>query len=103
MNHELSPGRVGGREEEISHVSDGEVGGGVLQGLEEGGFCGDRVPDKAFVSWHNVRISEQPLRCREGCSHHSGLEGDGPVPLQWDSHGCVTTSNECLQSQATYG
>ena len=79
MNHELSPGRVGGRQEEISHVSDGEVGGGPApQGLEEGGFCGDRVPAKAFVSWHNVRISEQPLRCREGCSRHSGLEGDRP-------------------------
>lgn len=81
-------------------MSDGEVGGGpVPQGLEEGGFCGDRVPAKAFVSWHNVRISEQPLRC----SHHSGLEGDRPVRLQWDSHGHVATLNEGLQGQATYG
>lgn len=77
--------------------------GPILQGMEEGGFCRDRVPAKAFMSWCNVRVSEQPLRCREGCSHLSGLEGDRPVPLHPDSHGRAATSNEGLQGQATYG
>lgn len=78
-------------------------GGPVLQGMEEGGFCRDRVPAKAFVSWRNVRVSEQPLRCREGCGHLSGLEGDRPVPLHPDSHSHAATSNEGLQGRATYG
>lgn len=71
--------------------------GPILQGMEEGGFAGTGSLPRPHELVCNVRVSEQPLRCREGCSHLSWPEGDRPGPPAPDSHGRAATSNEGLQ------
>ena len=85
----MSDGATGGRASSAGHGRRGLLQGqGPCQGLRE------------LAQHKGLRAA---LRCREGCGHLSGLEGDRPVPLHPDSHGHAATSNEGLWGRATYG